>query len=62
MAAAGAAVVVPDSELDAGRLRAETDALLAEPGRLERMSAAARSLSRPDAAERIADAILDLAR
>jgi UDP-N-acetylglucosamine--N-acetylmuramyl-(pentapeptide) pyrophosphoryl-undecaprenol N-acetylglucosamine transferase len=62
MAEAGAAVVVPDAELDAERLRAETDALLAAPGRLEQMSAAARALSRPDAAERIADGILDLAR
>jgi UDP-N-acetylglucosamine--N-acetylmuramyl-(pentapeptide) pyrophosphoryl-undecaprenol N-acetylglucosamine transferase len=62
MADGGAAVVVPDAELDAARLAAEAGALLAEPGRLERMSAAARALSRPDAADRIADGILELAR
>src|SRR3954447_18438388 len=62
MAEAGAAVVVPDAELDAARLSAEVGGLLEEPGRLERMSAAARALSRPDAAERIAAGILDLAR
>jgi UDP-N-acetylglucosamine--N-acetylmuramyl-(pentapeptide) pyrophosphoryl-undecaprenol N-acetylglucosamine transferase len=62
MAEAGAAVVVPDAELDAARLLAETGALLEEPRRLEQMSAAARALSRPDAADRIADGILDLAR
>jgi UDP-N-acetylglucosamine--N-acetylmuramyl-(pentapeptide) pyrophosphoryl-undecaprenol N-acetylglucosamine transferase len=62
MADGGAAVVVPDAELDAARLAAETAALLEDPGRLERMSAAARALSRPDAAQRIADGILALAR
>jgi UDP-N-acetylglucosamine--N-acetylmuramyl-(pentapeptide) pyrophosphoryl-undecaprenol N-acetylglucosamine transferase len=62
MAEAGAAVVVPDAELDAARLAAETGVLLEEPGQLERMSAAARALSRPDAADRIADGILNLAR
>ena len=62
MAEAGAAVVVPDDEIDPARLAAEAEALLGDRERLERMSAAARSLSRPDAAERIADAILNLAR
>ncbi|MEA2421184.1 MAG: UDP-N-acetylglucosamine--N-acetylmuramyl-(pentapeptide) pyrophosphoryl-undecaprenol, partial [Thermoleophilaceae bacterium] len=61
MADAGAAVVVPDGELDAARLRREAEALLADPERLARMSAAARSLSRPDAADRIAEGILALA-
>jgi UDP-N-acetylglucosamine--N-acetylmuramyl-(pentapeptide) pyrophosphoryl-undecaprenol N-acetylglucosamine transferase len=62
MADGGAAVVVPDSELDGGRLAREAGALLGDRGRLERMSAAARALSRPDAAERIAAAILGVAR
>jgi UDP-N-acetylglucosamine--N-acetylmuramyl-(pentapeptide) pyrophosphoryl-undecaprenol N-acetylglucosamine transferase len=62
MEEAGAAVVVPDAELDAQRLAAEVIALLDDPGRLARMSAAARALSRPDAAERIAEGILGLAR
>ena len=58
----GAAVVVPDSELDAARLRTEVEHLLEDPGRLERMAAAARALARPDAAERIAGGLLDLAQ
>jgi UDP-N-acetylglucosamine--N-acetylmuramyl-(pentapeptide) pyrophosphoryl-undecaprenol N-acetylglucosamine transferase len=62
MADGGAAVVVPDGELDASRLRREAEALLGDPPRLERMSDAARTLSRPDAAERIAQGILALAR
>jgi UDP-N-acetylglucosamine--N-acetylmuramyl-(pentapeptide) pyrophosphoryl-undecaprenol N-acetylglucosamine transferase len=61
MADGGAAVVVPDAELDAARLRSEVDALLADPGRLERMSEAARRLARPDAADRIAEEALRLA-
>jgi UDP-N-acetylglucosamine--N-acetylmuramyl-(pentapeptide) pyrophosphoryl-undecaprenol N-acetylglucosamine transferase len=62
MADAGAAVVVPDAELDAGRLAREAGALLGDPRRLAQMSAAARSLGRPDAAEEIARGILSLAR
>ena len=57
----GAAVVVPDAELDAERLRDEATALMEDAGRRERMAAAARSLARPDAAERIAAGILELA-
>jgi UDP-N-acetylglucosamine--N-acetylmuramyl-(pentapeptide) pyrophosphoryl-undecaprenol N-acetylglucosamine transferase len=58
----GAAIVVPDSELDGARLRSEVEALLGGGERLRRMAGAARSLARPDAAERVADAILALAR
>jgi undecaprenyldiphospho-muramoylpentapeptide beta-N-acetylglucosaminyltransferase len=54
MAAAGAAVVVPDAELDATRLTAEVDALLADPARLARMATSARAAARPHAAEEIA--------
>ena len=57
-----AAVVVPDDELDEARLRSEVEGLLGDPERLRRMGDAARSLARPDAAERIAAALLDLAR
>jgi UDP-N-acetylglucosamine--N-acetylmuramyl-(pentapeptide) pyrophosphoryl-undecaprenol N-acetylglucosamine transferase len=60
MADGGAAVVVPDSELDAERLVREVGGLLGEPGRLDVMAAAARSLARPDAAERIAAGVLGL--
>jgi UDP-N-acetylglucosamine--N-acetylmuramyl-(pentapeptide) pyrophosphoryl-undecaprenol N-acetylglucosamine transferase len=62
MADAGAAVIVPDAELDAPRLAREVGDLLREPGRLERMAQAARSLARPDAAERIADGVISLTR
>jgi UDP-N-acetylglucosamine--N-acetylmuramyl-(pentapeptide) pyrophosphoryl-undecaprenol N-acetylglucosamine transferase len=62
MADRGAAVVVPDAELNADRLAREAGALLGDRDRLERMAAAARALSRPDAAARIAARILELAR
>jgi UDP-N-acetylmuramate--alanine ligase len=58
MAEAGAAVVVPDGELDAGRLRTEVETLLADRGRLEEMARAARTLARPDAAGAIARELL----
>ncbi|HEX6417515.1 MAG TPA: undecaprenyldiphospho-muramoylpentapeptide beta-N-acetylglucosaminyltransferase [Acidimicrobiales bacterium] len=51
---AGAAVVVPDAELDGARLAREVDALLADPRRLARMAHAARAAARPDAAGAIA--------
>jgi UDP-N-acetylglucosamine--N-acetylmuramyl-(pentapeptide) pyrophosphoryl-undecaprenol N-acetylglucosamine transferase len=60
MAAGGAAVVVPDAELDADRLRREVIALLDEPARMRRMAGTARRLARLDAAERIADAVVTL--
>jgi UDP-N-acetylglucosamine--N-acetylmuramyl-(pentapeptide) pyrophosphoryl-undecaprenol N-acetylglucosamine transferase len=62
MADGGAAVVVPDSELDGARLAREVGELLSAPERLEAMSAAARGLARIDAADRIADDVLQLAR
>ncbi len=55
MEAAGAAVVVPDEELDAPRLAREVGALLGAPQRVAEMAAAARAAARPDAAARIAD-------
>jgi UDP-N-acetylglucosamine--N-acetylmuramyl-(pentapeptide) pyrophosphoryl-undecaprenol N-acetylglucosamine transferase len=51
---AGAAVVVPDAQLTAQRLRAETDALLGDRTRLAAMGQAARALARPGAAADIA--------
>ena len=50
----GAAVLVPDAELDSDRLRREVDALLADPDRLEAMSAAATRVARPNAAATVA--------
>jgi UDP-N-acetylglucosamine--N-acetylmuramyl-(pentapeptide) pyrophosphoryl-undecaprenol N-acetylglucosamine transferase len=58
MAEAGAAVVVPDAELTAERLRSEVRALLADQGRLQAMSAASAALARPDAAAVIAHEVL----
>lgn len=58
---AGAAVVVPDAECDGPRLEALVSSLLADPGRLAGMAAAARALGRPDAAAVIAADILALA-
>jgi UDP-N-acetylglucosamine--N-acetylmuramyl-(pentapeptide) pyrophosphoryl-undecaprenol N-acetylglucosamine transferase len=59
--AAGAAVVVPDAELDGPRLAREVAALLGSPQRMGAMANAARAAARPDAAERIADELLALA-
>src|SRR4051794_18626143 len=58
MADAGAAIVIPDAELTAQRLRAEVDALLGDPERLRAMGAASAGLARPDAAQRIAAELL----
>jgi UDP-N-acetylglucosamine--N-acetylmuramyl-(pentapeptide) pyrophosphoryl-undecaprenol N-acetylglucosamine transferase len=58
MADRGAAVVVPDAELDASRLRREVDTLLADRPRLAAMAAASAGLARPDAAQAIAREIL----
>ncbi len=57
----GAAVVVPDGELSAARLARETAALLADPQRMRAMAAAARRLARPDAAEVVAEELLEAA-
>jgi UDP-N-acetylglucosamine--N-acetylmuramyl-(pentapeptide) pyrophosphoryl-undecaprenol N-acetylglucosamine transferase len=59
-AAGGAAVVVPDAELDGPRLAREVGALLADESRLRAMGRAARSLARPDAAAAIAREVLAL--
>lgn len=59
---AGAAVLVPDGELDGARFVAEVDALLAGPDRLERMAAAAAAAGRRDAGERVADLVEEHAR
>jgi UDP-N-acetylglucosamine--N-acetylmuramyl-(pentapeptide) pyrophosphoryl-undecaprenol N-acetylglucosamine transferase len=62
MAEAGAATVVDDAELSAERLAAEVSSLLADEARLAAMAAASASLAMPDAARRIADAVLEAAR
>jgi UDP-N-acetylglucosamine--N-acetylmuramyl-(pentapeptide) pyrophosphoryl-undecaprenol N-acetylglucosamine transferase len=54
----GAAVIVPDGELTADRLRTEVGALLGDRDRLRSMEAASASLARPDAAQAIARELL----
>jgi UDP-N-acetylglucosamine--N-acetylmuramyl-(pentapeptide) pyrophosphoryl-undecaprenol N-acetylglucosamine transferase len=58
--AAGAAVSVEDDDLDADRL-VELAGLLADPARHAQMSAAARDLARPGAADAVADLVLAVA-
>ena len=58
MQAAGAAVVVPDRELTAARLRAEVDGLIGDPDRLAGMARASAGLARPDAARAVAAEVL----
>jgi UDP-N-acetylglucosamine:LPS N-acetylglucosamine transferase len=54
---AGAAVLVPDAECDRERLDAELTALLADADRVAAMGTAARALSHPDAAARVAELV-----
>jgi UDP-N-acetylglucosamine--N-acetylmuramyl-(pentapeptide) pyrophosphoryl-undecaprenol N-acetylglucosamine transferase len=58
---AGAGLLVADADLDADRLVREVSALLADPGRLERMSADCRRLVPADASAALARLVLDVA-
>lgn len=62
LAEAGAAVVVQERELDAERLRSELGHLLTDREELLRRANSARALARPDAAEAVAEAVLEVAR
>lgn len=62
LAEVGGAVVVPDAELDADRLRAELTPLLDDPERRAGMAARAATLARPDAADRVAALVEEYAR
>ena len=57
----GAAVILPESDLDGDRLSAVVSGLLDDPARLARMAANAKAAGRPDAAAVIARAVLALA-
>ena len=61
LVAAGAAVLVDDAEFDGDRMEAEVLPLL-KTGRLAQMSAAAKSLGRPDAAAAVAALVSEAAR
>jgi UDP-N-acetylglucosamine--N-acetylmuramyl-(pentapeptide) pyrophosphoryl-undecaprenol N-acetylglucosamine transferase len=50
----GAAVIIPDAELDAGRLGAELEPIIASADRRAQMAGAARRLGRPGAADAVA--------
>ena len=63
IAAAGAAVMLEEKDLDIpDKLLSILAGLLSDPGRLAAMSAAARTQAHPGAAERIADRLAGLAK
>ncbi len=59
---AGAAVLIPESDLTPERLQAVIQRLASDRGALARMAAAARRLARPDATERLVEGGLRHAR
>ncbi len=61
MVAANAAVLLPESEASAERIRTELERLLADRARPLAMAEAARSLAKPDATARIADLCMQVA-
>ncbi len=61
MVRAGAAVLIPQSELNGERLASEILSLLSQPDRMEEMEARARLRSRPEATRDITDLIEGLA-
>lgn len=62
LAEAGAAVLVPDVELTGERLLQEVRELQAQPERLEAMRKASRALGQPEAAQRVAELLLEIAQ
>ena len=61
LAAAGGAWMIDQAELTPARLAADIARLVAEPERLAKAAAAARSLGRPDAVDRLADLVEEVA-
>jgi UDP-N-acetylglucosamine--N-acetylmuramyl-(pentapeptide) pyrophosphoryl-undecaprenol N-acetylglucosamine transferase len=62
MQQAGAANLLPQDELTAGRLSAEIFSLLDQPGKIQEMETRARTLARPRAVEDICDLIESVTR
>jgi UDP-N-acetylglucosamine--N-acetylmuramyl-(pentapeptide) pyrophosphoryl-undecaprenol N-acetylglucosamine transferase len=60
LAAAGAAIHLPQAELTVDRLDREVRSLLSDPSAMARLAAGASERARPDAAESIARRILSL--
>ena len=58
----GAAVLLKQSDALAGELQQHLAALAAAPDRMQAMGQAAKALSKPDAAERVADAVMEVAK
>jgi UDP-N-acetylglucosamine--N-acetylmuramyl-(pentapeptide) pyrophosphoryl-undecaprenol N-acetylglucosamine transferase len=61
MSDAGAAIVIPDGELNGPRLARQVAELLADRSSLAAMASASRSLARPDAAREVAAELLEVA-
>jgi UDP-N-acetylglucosamine--N-acetylmuramyl-(pentapeptide) pyrophosphoryl-undecaprenol N-acetylglucosamine transferase len=61
LADASGALRIPQTEFTSDRLASELSALAAEPARLAAMAAAARSVGRLDAADRLADLVVKVA-
>jgi UDP-N-acetylglucosamine--N-acetylmuramyl-(pentapeptide) pyrophosphoryl-undecaprenol N-acetylglucosamine transferase len=62
VARSGGAMVIDERDLKGDALTSALRDLVGDPERLARMAAAARTLARPDAAERIADRVEELSR
>jgi UDP-N-acetylglucosamine--N-acetylmuramyl-(pentapeptide) pyrophosphoryl-undecaprenol N-acetylglucosamine transferase len=62
LADAGAAILLPERELTGARLVDLVRELCADPARRRAMAAAARGLAVPDAARRLVDLLLEVAR
>jgi UDP-N-acetylglucosamine--N-acetylmuramyl-(pentapeptide) pyrophosphoryl-undecaprenol N-acetylglucosamine transferase len=62
VARSGGAIVIDERDLKGDALTSALKDLVGDPERLVRMAAAARTLARPDAAERIADRVEELSR
>jgi UDP-N-acetylglucosamine:LPS N-acetylglucosamine transferase len=59
---AGAAVMIPDEECGAERLRSEIERIVGDEPRWRAMAAASRSAGRPDADEQVVALIREAAR
>jgi UDP-N-acetylglucosamine--N-acetylmuramyl-(pentapeptide) pyrophosphoryl-undecaprenol N-acetylglucosamine transferase len=62
LGAIGAATVIAQPDFTPNRLASELSLVLAEPDRLSAQAAAARTAGLPDAAERLADLVMMVAR